>query len=134
MLQNGCIARHIRQTLIPAYKRRLSILSYAIKKHLIPLGLTLVSAPQLNNASIGGGFFLWLQLPSPVTAKQVAAAALKAGVIVGEGTSSALPHGNLRHDEYKDMLRICFAYVDEDLLTEAVLVLQRVISDCLSNT
>lgn len=132
MLQNGCITRHIQQNLIPAYKTRLSRLSYAIKRHLVPLGLTLISTPQLNNVFIGGGFFIWLQLPSPLLAKEVAAAALKEGVIVGEGASSALPDGNVRHDEYKDMLRLCFACVDEDLLTEAVSILQHVISDCLS--
>lgn len=65
---------------------------------------------------------------------EVAEAALQAGVIVGEGTSSALPDGNVRHDEYRDMLRLCFACVDEDLLTEAVLILHGVISDCLSAT
>lgn len=134
MLVNGCISRHIQKTLIPAYKRRLSRLSYAIKQHLVPLGMGLISTPQLNNLLIGGGFFVWLQLPSPLTANEVAAAALKAGVIVGEGTSSALPHGNSRHDEYRDMLRLCFAYVDEDLLSEAVLILHRVISDCLSDS
>jgi DNA-binding transcriptional MocR family regulator len=134
MLQNGCITRHIGQTLIPEYKRRLFKLSYATRQHLVPLGLILLSQPHLNDVFIGGGFFIWLQLPSPLTAKQVAAVALKEGVIVGEGTSSALTDGNVRHNEYRDMLRLCFACVDEKLLVEAVLILRHVISDCLSGS
>ncbi|KAE8552171.1 hypothetical protein EYB25_006065 [Talaromyces marneffei] len=130
MLQNGCITRHIQQTLIPSYKRRLFKLSYAIKQYLIPLGLTLISTPQVNDVFIGGGFFIWLKLPSPLTAKQVAAAAQQAAVIVGQGTSSALPEGNVRSTEYNDMLRLCFARVEEELLVEAVLILQHSISSC----
>jgi hypothetical protein len=57
----------------------------------------------------------------------MAAASLRAGVVVGEGTSSAFPDGNVRHEEYRDMLRLCFACLDEDLLVEAVLILHRVI-------
>lgn len=100
----------------------------------MPLGLTLISQPHLNDVFIGGGFFIWLRLPSPLTTKQVAAVALQAGVIVGEGTSSALPDGNVRHNEYRDMMRLCFACVDEELLVEAVSILHSVISDCLSGT
>jgi DNA-binding transcriptional MocR family regulator len=107
----------------------------AIKQYLAPIGVTL---PSLSTADEGddlsnGGFFIWLQLPSPLRGKEVAAAASLHGLILGEGTSSALPDGNDRYAEYEDMLRLCFACVDEYLLTEAVIILRRVVLECLAS-
>ncbi|KAK9365107.1 pyridoxal phosphate-dependent transferase [Lipomyces kononenkoae] len=133
MLQNGSITKHIQSTLIPAYARRLSKLSCAIEQYLSPIGVKLPSLSGLN-MSFGGGFFIWLQPPPALNAKEIAAAALHQGLIVGEGTSSALPDGNARYSEYKDMLRLCFACAEEELFVEAVLILRRVIMEGLSRT
>jgi DNA-binding transcriptional MocR family regulator len=144
MLQNGGITEHIQHVLVPAYARRSSKLSCAINEYLGPIGVALPSWPaRISNADddasestftfIGGGFFIWLQLPSPLNAKEVAAAALLQGLAVGEGTSSALPDGNHGCAQFGDMLRLCFACVEEDLLVAAVLVLRRAILGCLKH-
>ncbi|OKL57746.1 hypothetical protein UA08_07108 [Talaromyces atroroseus] len=141
MLENGCITEHIQNILVPAYARRSNKLSRAIKEHLGPIGVTLPSWPsgipntQVASEStlIGGGFFIWLQLPSPLNSKEVAAAALLEGLSMGQGTSSALPDGNDGCGQYGNMLRLCFACEEEDLLLEAILILHRVILKCLSN-
>jgi DNA-binding transcriptional MocR family regulator len=130
MLQNGSITEHIHKTLVPAYTRRFSKLTSAIKQYLTPIGVAL---PSLSNDLPNGGFFIWLQLPRPLRGKEVAAAALLQGLTVGEGTSSALPDENGRYAEYEDMLRLCFACVDEYLLTEAIVILRRVIVECLAS-
>lgn len=134
MLENGSITEHIHKTLAPAYARRFSKITSAIKQYLAPIGVTLPSLSSADNGDslLNGGFFIWLQLPSSLRAREVAAAASPQGLIVGEGTSSALPDGNVRYAEYEDMLRLCFACVDEFLLTEAVVILRRVILECLA--
>jgi len=135
MLQNGSITEHIHNTLAPAYARRFSKLTSAIKQYLAPIGVTLPSLTTADESDdlSNGGFFIWLQLPSPLRGKEVAAAASLHGLILGEGTSSALPDGNDRYAEYEDMLRLCFACVDEYLLTEAMIILRRVVLECLAS-
>lgn len=130
MLQNGAITEHIHNILVPAYARRFSKLMAAIKQYLTPIGVML---PSLSNDLPNGGFFIWIQLPSPLRGKEVAAAASLQGLILGEGASSALPDGNDRYSGYEDMLRLCFACVDEDLLTGAVVILRRVVLECLAS-
>jgi DNA-binding transcriptional MocR family regulator len=118
--QTCAVTRHIINNLIPAYARRHSLLATAVKEYLTPLG---VISPIENKYHVAGGFFLWLRLPPSLTSVDVVAAARQDGVVVGDGAVSALPQGNSRCGTYGDMIRLCFAWVDEEQLVEGVKVL-----------
>ncbi|KAL4861431.1 pyridoxal phosphate-dependent transferase [Aspergillus spectabilis] len=113
---------HILNNLIPAYSRRHGILMSAIIQYLCPLGIILPVANQLN---LGGGFFIWLELPQPLKARDVVTMAREDGMIVGNGAASALPDGNDGRAGYDEFIRLCFAWADEDCLEEGVKVLER---------
>ncbi|KAL2810067.1 pyridoxal phosphate-dependent transferase [Aspergillus granulosus] len=111
---------HILHTLIPAYARRYALLTSAVKQYLVPLG---VLPSGENEYHVGGGFFFWLQLPCSLTSTEVVTAAQQDGVVIGDGTLSALPEGNPRCGTYEDMIRLCFAWVEEAQLVEGVRIL-----------
>jgi DNA-binding transcriptional MocR family regulator len=119
------MTRHIVGKLIPAYARRHSLLTTAIKEHLSPLG---VISPIEDKYHVAGGFFLWLRLPPTLTSAEVVAAARQDGVVIGDGAVSALPEGNSRCGTYGDMIRLCFAWVDEEQLVEGVRILRETIA------
>ncbi|KAG2416895.1 hypothetical protein HFD88_008112 [Aspergillus terreus] len=126
LLINDFVSTNIASNLLPTYKRRYSILESAVRTHLLPLGVTF--SPVQNSRSSAGGFFLWLQLPSPLTAAQVSeAAAREENLRFGMGQLSALPEGNERCGGYEDMIRLCFSRIDEDRLTEGVIRLAAVL-------
>ncbi|KAL3446162.1 pyridoxal phosphate-dependent transferase [Aspergillus insuetus] len=114
------MTKQIVTKLIPAYARRYSLLTTAVKEYLTPLG---VISPIENEYHVAGGFFLWLRLPPTLTSAEVVAAAREDGVVIGDGAVSALPEGNLRCGTYGDMIRLCFAWVDEEQLVEGVKIL-----------
>ncbi|KAJ0420975.1 pyridoxal phosphate-dependent transferase [Aspergillus carlsbadensis] len=111
---------HIVNKLIPAYARRYSLLATAVKEYLSPLG---VISPSEDTYQVAGGFFLWLRLPPTLTSAEVVGAARQDGVTIGDGAVSALPDGNSRCGTYGDMIRLCFAWVDEEQLVEGVKIL-----------
>ncbi|KAL2870542.1 aminotransferase-like domain-containing protein [Aspergillus lucknowensis] len=118
---NDCaLTTHILETLIPAYSRRYKKLTTAVKEHLCPHG----TVPAFENKfNVGGGFFVWLKLPESLTSAEIVSAARQDGVIVGDGRVSALPEGNARCASYEDMIRLCFAWVNEEELVEGVTAL-----------
>lgn len=106
----------------------------------MPLGLTL---PQPQN-TIAGGFFIWLTLPEtfPITAESLAKIALKEEkVIIAEGALFRVQESlkGLRGEdkdadlEFDRNFRLCFTWVEEDVLTEGVeriaSVIRRVMED-----
>ncbi|KAL5364721.1 pyridoxal phosphate-dependent transferase [Aspergillus floccosus] len=126
LLINDFISTNIVSNLLPTYKRRYSILESAVRTHLLPLGVTF--SPAQSSRSSAGGFFLWLQLPSPLTAAQVSeAASREENLRFGMGQFSALPEGNERYGRYENMIRLCFSRIDEDRLTEGVIRLAAVL-------
>ncbi|KAL4779762.1 pyridoxal phosphate-dependent transferase [Aspergillus varians] len=112
---------HIQNTLIPAYSRRHKMLVSSIIQYLVPLGVIL---PCANKYNAGGGFFVWLELPRPLRSDEVIAAAREDGVNFGDGMSSALPDGNGGCHDYREFIRLCFAWADEGALVEGVRVLE----------
>lgn len=125
LLVTGTLDRHIYGTLQPSYARRYHRMISSIGKYLLPLGL---SIPQADK-EIAGGYFIWLTLPSTLTAEQVwrrAQAEENVTIITGakfrvEGDEE---NPSTRFD--RDF-RLCFAYVDEDLIEEGVMRLAAVI-------
>jgi DNA-binding transcriptional MocR family regulator len=88
---------------------------HLIKKHLVPLGVTL---PQPGRSVIGG-YFVWLYLPKPLNAETVAGRAkLQENLIIGPGFLFQVS-GDILND-LGGCIRLCFSWEDESLLQEGI--------------
>lgn len=99
------------------YAKRYYRLMEAIREHLLPLGARLPPTPE-----VAGGYFIWVQLPAPLLASELAPVALekyKVKVATGnlfqvQGDPSADPNA------FERGIRLCFAWEQEDSLTDGV--------------
>ncbi|KAF7589799.1 hypothetical protein BBP40_003861 [Aspergillus hancockii] len=133
MLENSALDRHIHETLIPAYSRRALTLTTALKQHLLPLGVTFGTDPETY--TINGGYFIWLKLPTPLDAKEIAKVALEEqNLLVAEGELFATPGDGVPGNDLRHRLRLCFAWEKEDKLAEGVERLSWVVRKALACT
>ncbi|KAF3481172.1 aminotransferase [Arthroderma uncinatum] len=133
LLSTGFIQDFIPTVLCPAYARRYYILSSAIEKHLHPLGVNFIKplSPAVTTedipSDISGGYFFWLHLPSGVKSSHVAKVAKEElNLQLAEGEEFRVAGAGAEPD-YRDagesldsFVRICLAYVDEDVLEEGI--------------
>lgn len=125
MLKSNVLQDHIEHKLKPAYARRYHNLMTGIQTHLVPLGLTM---PQPDK-DVAGGYFVWLELPEPLVAEEIAKLALhEEGVIISEGPKYQVTGDRAITSRFERNVRLCFAYADEELLEEGVRRLADVIS------
>ena len=123
LLRSGDLQRHICDTLQPAYAKRYQSMISAIEKHLVPLGVTL---PQPNR-DIVGGYFVWITLPEGLDADEVAAHAKEEeALIVAQGSLFGV-YGDTKAVDLTRGIRLCFAWEDEQFLTDGVERLARVV-------
>lgn len=123
LLESGDLQHHIIGTLQPSYARRYHNMISAIEKYLLPLDVRL---PQ-SDRDIVGGYFIWITLPSPLTADDVAIEAEEAeSLILAPGPLFAV-HGDTDVKALKGSLRLCFAWEEEELLYEGIQRLSKVI-------
>ena len=95
----------------------------AIEKYLIPLGVAL---PQ-PISDVVGGYFIWLSLPSPLHADQVATRAKEdENLIIAPGSLFAV-HGDSEGQDLEGKVRLCFSCEDEHLLGEGISRLSKVV-------
>ena len=132
LIESGDLQRHIIDTLAPGYARRYEQIMSAVEKYLLPLGITL---PQTNRDIIGG-FFIWVSLPEPLDADEIASRCREENVIVAQGSLFAV-YGNTDVVDLTKGIRLCFAWEDEELLVDGVrkigLVVQRKLEELKSN-
>lgn len=123
LLESGDLQRHIFQTLQPAYARRYRSMMDAIETFLIPLGVTM---SQPNRKTIGG-YFIWITLPAPLQAGEVAFLAKQdENLIVAPGHIFAVP-GDVTAVDLDRQVRLCFSWEEEENLTDGVRRLGQVI-------
>ena len=95
----------------------------AIEAHLLPLGVTL---PQ-RSRDIVGGYFIWLSLPAPMQAEEVAARAQEeANLIIAPGPMFAV-YGDEGAVDLERKVRVCFSWEEEAMLAEGIQRLAQVI-------
>ena len=115
MLEDGVLQEHIFGTLQPAYARRYARLMRAVERYLIPLGVEL---PQAGRDVIGG-YFVWLELPGSVLADEyVRRCRDDVRVPILSGSKFEIP-GDERV-QFKHHIRLCFSWIEEDLIETAV--------------
>ena len=123
LLESGDLQHHIFETLQPAYARRYRSMIAAIEQYLIPLGVTL---PQTDREIIGG-YFIWLTLPSPLDAEEIAMLAKRdANLIIAPGRIFGV-YGDETAVDLKGKVRVCFSWEEEDRLAEGIQRLRQVI-------
>jgi DNA-binding transcriptional MocR family regulator len=109
----------------PAYERRWRAMMGAIEKYLLPLGAEL---PR-QKRDVVGGYFIWLTLP--VNAVKLAKRAKeKENLIVAEGAIFEVP-GDREVANFPNNIRLCFAWEDEERLSEGIERLGRVLKGML---
>lgn len=124
LVKSGELQRHIFQTLQPTYARRYQSMISAIEDHLLPLGVTL---PQ-RNRDVVGGYFIWLSLPAPLKAEDVAVCARREeNLIIAPGPIFAV-YGDEEAVDLNRKVRVCFSWEEEAKLAEGIQRLARVIS------
>ena len=134
MLSTGELEKHIYTILQPSYARRYYAMMAAINRHLLPLGVTL---PQSDRAVVGG-YFLWIRLPEPLLADDVAHHAKeKESLIIGQGALFAVT-GDERTQDLERQVRLCFSWEEEENLPEGIerlgTVIRRVLGDPSEHT
>lgn len=123
LIESGDLQRHIFQTLQPAYARRYGIMAEAVQKHLLPSGVTF---PEINR-DVVGGYFIWIALPESLQAGEVALLARQEeNLIIAPGTMFEV-FGDDQGPDLKGKVRLCFSWEEEDLLSEGVERLGKVI-------
>jgi DNA-binding transcriptional MocR family regulator len=145
MLAAGTLQTHIKNNLIPTYRKRYYALMSAINEQLVPLGVkTEVGRPyhgsdsaQTGTSETVGGFFTYLRLPRDMPfARDVAALAmekfnLKVAFghmfsVWGDGESTARAEGG---QGFGHCVRLCWAWHDEAELADGVRRLANLILD-----
>ncbi|KAL9594571.1 MAG: hypothetical protein Q9219_006955, partial [cf. Caloplaca sp. 3 TL-2023] len=123
LLETGELENHVYTVLQPAYARRYYSMMTAIECHLLPLGVT---SPQ-SDRRVVGGYFLWLTLPEPLLADDVAQGAKEEeSLIVGQGSLFAI-YGDERMQDFERQIRVCFSWSEEWELEHGIERLARVI-------
>jgi len=123
LLKSGDLQHHIIDVLQPTYARRYHSMMSAIEKYLVPLDIQL---PQTEREVVGG-YFIWLTLPGPLIADDVAIEARQEeSLIIGPGPLFGV-YGDAHEEGLKDKVRLCFAWEEEELLPEGIQRLSRVI-------
>lgn len=126
LIESGDLQRHIFQTLQPTYARRYRSMISAIEEHLLPLGVTL---PQTSRdvTDVVGGYFIWLSLPAPMQAEEVAMRARQEkNLIIAPGPIFAV-YGDEKAVALERKVRVCFSYEHEAMLAEGIQRLAQVI-------
>lgn len=154
LLEQGQLQSHVFHTLQPAHRRRWTILRRAIGRELEPLGVSVIEQPpKQGSEGLAGGYFIWITLPEPVRAAEVAEAAkVDENLIVAPGAMFEIPdeRGRMQPDvtsrphqiseiglpakgdtAFPRSLRLCYAWTDLELLDVGITKLGRVIVKCL---
>lgn len=97
----------------------------AIQEHLVPLGVTLPSGTQ----ETAGGYFIWIELPAPLRAEEIARLGLAEGVKVASGELFQVQGDPTPgRSRFENNLRVSFAWEEESRLAEGIRRLAGVIS------
>lgn len=137
LLEKGEIQRHILEVLQPSYGRRYGKMMKAIEEYLFPLGVTV---PQ-SDRKVVGGYFLWLRMPEGTNAADVAGMARdNENLILAQGSMFEVPtteatgaaRDGVRNEDarpitFKDHIRVCLSWEEEENLREGIERLGRVL-------
>jgi DNA-binding transcriptional MocR family regulator len=125
MLATSSLQQHVFNVLQPAYFRRFHKMLQAIQEDLLPLGVTM---PQADR-NVAGGYFIWLTLPHGLSAEALAERTLsEESLVIAPGPLFKVQGEDLgREMKFESDLRLCFSYLEENLMVEGVRRLAKVL-------
>ncbi|KAI9710057.1 MAG: hypothetical protein M1812_007521 [Candelaria pacifica] len=127
LLTTNMLNTHIHKILLPTYASRYQALLSAINTHLLPHGITLPHPPP----SIVGGYFIWLSLPSELSATDVVSRCKEdENLIVSPGTGFEVA-GDEDAARFEGFIRLCWAWEAEEEIVEGVRRLGRVVESMI---
>ena len=132
MLETSKLQKHVFSVLQPAYSRRFHKMLQAIKQDLRPLGVVM---PPQTDRNVAGGYFIWLTLPHHLSAEALAKRALsEENLVIAPGPLFKV-QGDTNNSgmDFESDLRLCFSYLDEDMLVEGVHRLAKVLRKFLQD-
>ncbi|KAL1876713.1 Valine--pyruvate aminotransferase [Paecilomyces lecythidis] len=131
LLSTSIIQNHIVKVLQPAYADRYHRTMSAIQKYLLPLGLTIPPNPH----EAAGGYFIWLDLPQPLRASDLAERAMaEENLLIANGDLFQVPGEDSRdHDDFEHSVRICFAWEELDNLSKGIQRLAAVVQRAMDS-
>jgi DNA-binding transcriptional MocR family regulator len=119
LLTSSTLHTHIETVLKPAYQKRCNLMMEAIKRELLPLGVTIGEDTLKGTNGVFGGYFIWIELPKGVDAELVASGAKsEEQLIVAPGKIF-----EVQGDEsitFPNGIRLCFSWEAEGDLDEGV--------------
>ena len=101
----------------------------AIQHDLLPLGVTM---PEIDR-NVAGGYFIWITLPHGLSAEALAERALREESLTIAPGPLFQAQGDTSSEgmTFKSDVRLCFSYLEEDLLVEGVHRLAKVLRNVL---
>lgn len=118
LLESGFVQQYLTTELIPEGRRRYTTMSSAVGEFLLPLGVTF--SPDHGKGAMAGGYYIWLNLPVPLTAAEICQNAERTqNLVVGSGDLFIVP-GYLAPEIVHRGLRLCFMWEDTERLVEGV--------------
>jgi DNA-binding transcriptional MocR family regulator len=123
--------QHLHTRVRPSLAARHSLLQTSIDQHLLHLGVKCVRSSQAEK-NIFGGYFAWIELPSGISASQVAelcAHKMNLSVLPGHLCEVAGDEDSARYGHF---IRLCFAWESKSNLSEGVRRLASVIRALLN--
>jgi DNA-binding transcriptional MocR family regulator len=129
MLATSNLKQHVFNVLQPAYHRRFHKMLQVIQQELLPLGVTM---PQTDR-NVAGGYFIWLTLPPGLSAEALAKRTLsEESLVIAPGPLFKVQDDNAgKGMSFESDFRLCFSYLEEDLVVEGVLRLAKVLRNIL---
>ena len=117
LLESGDLQKHIFGTLQPSYARRYRNMISAIETHLIPLRVDL---PLKTRGAVVGGYFIWICLPKPLRAAEVADCTKRdQALTIMPGPNFAV-WGDEGVVDLERKVRLTFSWEEEDKLVEGI--------------
>lgn len=131
MLKNGAVSRHLKEVLIPTYRRRYNTFVDAIRKRLYPYGVRIMTDIEDESnpeTGLAGGFFLYIIFPDdgslPPTSEIAKIALDQWNLRIAQGALFAVSddsdENGSRSAVYKRGARLCWAWHEEETLVEGI--------------
>ena len=143
LLDEGTLQQHIENILKPAYQRRHSILMSAVRRHLLPLGVRVQGvndnelaenqADEAEQKQVFGGYFIWLLLPTSISATTLASRCLEEENLVIASGHLFEVQGDTSL-QFQNEARLCFAWEGENELQEGVERMGRALRGMVNGT
>ncbi|KAG0652514.1 Alpha-aminoadipate aminotransferase [Hyphodiscus hymeniophilus] len=130
LLVSSALQTHIDTVLKPAYQKRFTLMIEAIKRELVPLGVSVAEDTVNGKDGVFGGYFIWIELPKGMDAEVVAGRAKEEEELILAPGKIFEVQGDERV-KFPNGLRLCFSWEEEQDLVDGVRRLGRVVKELM---